>query len=132
MVALERFITDSGPEDLEEFFGKKKKKPDLHGGSYADVLDNAVKVMTQHTECFPEGNGLNYVIWGPFDDPFDSELKKLGQAFTARLKQVAAERREREDNKGAAEAPATRYESLTKEQLDRVVSHIKESRKNNE
>lgn len=82
----------------EGFWNKKKEAPNPHG-SYADVLENAVKVMTKHTEAFPEDNGINYVIWGPFDDPFDRELMKLGQAFTKRLREVAAEHRAKEDAK---------------------------------
>ena len=82
---------------LIEFFGKKKA-PQKHQ-SDADILEQALKVMTQSTESFPEGNGLNYVVWGPFDDPYDKELMQLGQAFTKRLKEVAAEYRTKEDER---------------------------------
>jgi hypothetical protein len=87
-------------EDMVEegFWNKKKEAPNPHK-TYADVLENAVKVMTRQTESFPEGNGINYVIWGPNDDPFDRELQKLGSAFTKRLKEVAAEHRTKEDAK---------------------------------
>jgi hypothetical protein len=82
---------------LMEFWGKKKEpqKP----RSDADTLEQALRVMTQSTESFPEGNGLNYVVWGPFDDPYDKELMQLGQAFTKRLKEVAAEYRAKEDER---------------------------------
>jgi len=80
---------------LAEFWGKKKQPQKAR--TDADTLEQALKVMTQSTESFPEGNGLNYVVWGPFDDPYDSELMKLGQAFTKRLKEVAAEYRAKED-----------------------------------
>jgi hypothetical protein len=82
---------------LKEFWGKKKEQTSRR--SDADILEQALQVMTQSTESFSEGNGLNYVIWGPFDDPYDKELMKLGQAFTKRLKEVAAEYRAKEDQR---------------------------------
>lgn len=132
MVALERFITDSGPEGLEEFFGKKKKPAKLPQSS-ADILELAVQIMTRPSESFPADNGLNYTIWGPFDSPYDRELKQLGLAFTKKLKDVAGEHRAKEQGDGGEEAPATKYEGLTREQIDKVIALvIKESRKKDE
>ena len=77
---------------LSEFWGKKKPSP-KRASSTADALEQAVKVMTQPTESFQEINGLSYIIWGPWDDPIDAELMRLGQAFVERLKIVAKEHR---------------------------------------
>ena len=100
--------------EVSELFGRKKKdqaKP----MSVADELEKAVDLMTRDSDCFstPEGNGLNYVIWGLYDDPFDGELYKLGRAFTERLKQVAHEYRSKEDTKLTAQE-----DSLTERTLN--------------
>ena len=101
MIKLQRALQDGSykrmlqEDDVSELFGRKKEAP-KHMTS-ADKLEQAYKLMTNKSECFSEGNGLSYVIWGLNDDPFDGELYKLGRAFVARLGQVANELRSQED-----------------------------------
>jgi hypothetical protein len=66
--------------------------------SGADTLEKAVALMTRSSECFQEGNGLSYVIWGMNDDPFDRELYQVGKQFVAKLKEVAHQYRSQEDS----------------------------------
>ena len=78
---------------LVELWGKKKEVPKRSTNwkeSVADELENAIRLMSDGE------NAVMRAVWGLNDNPPDSELLKLGQAFMKRLRTVAEEWREAE------------------------------------
>ena len=102
---------------LNELFGRGKKE--AAPMTTADQLEKAVQLMTRESECFKEGNGLSYVIWGMNDDPFDKELFELGRKFTTRLKEVAQQYRSEEDQNLTAQEDS--LTELVREELRKMV-----------
>jgi len=110
----------------EKWFGKNKKSIKAPQLSTADKLEKAYEIMTSPSPNFKEMNGLNYIIWGPNDEPIDPELHELGKKFTAKLKQVAAEHRKKESESPEQVQEANNEEAALRKIIKEIITEAAE------